>query len=355
MRILVFADAMAATQHISFVQPLEAACGRGDARLVVIAERDLDGFSLGAFRSALETLFADVRPTAVVFSRAGTRFVADIIAAARSAKARIITHLDDDLFAVPASLGAGKAAIHNDPARLARLTIACRRADAIYASTSALGAALEARFSDRPVHAGRIYAAAYPPFTPFAIGGPPVFGYMGTAGHLGDLELIAPAIALVLQRFPDARFETFGTIRPPASLAAFGARVTAHPRADDYDSFMTKLKGLRWRVGLAPLADTPFNACKADTKFVEYAQAGIPCVLARHSVYQRPLAAGAALGAGSTEEWAKAVLGLLADEAGASRLAGVAQACLRSDYSAGALEAQLMAVLRPADRSATSG
>ncbi|MDX2235643.1 MAG: hypothetical protein NW200_14185 [Hyphomonadaceae bacterium] len=343
---------MAATQHLSFVHPLAAPCARGDVRLFIVAERDLDGFGLAAFRRALADLVAQARPTVVVFSRAGTRFAGDILAVARGAGARVVAHLDDDLFNVPEALGAAKAAMHNDPARLARLMVVCRRADAIYASTAALGEVLADRFPDRTVIPGALYAAAHEPFQAFRVGGPPVFGYMGTAGHGGDLEAIAPAIADVLTRVPQARFETFGTIKAPPALTRFGERVTAHPRTADYPSFLERLKGLGWRAGLAPLNDTPFNACKADTKFVEYAQSGIPSVLARGRVYARPLQEGAAWGAHTPQDWADAVVKLLEDEAEASRLAQAAQACLRQWYSVGTLEAQAMAVLAPRDQAA---
>lgn len=346
-RVLVLADNFAATQYISFVQPMADRCARGEAALAVIAEGDIDKMTTAAFRSSFAAFLAAWRPTAIVFSRAGTRFAGAVLEQAHAIEARVVAHLDDDLFAVPAALGASKAALHNDPARLARLMIACRRADVIYASTAALGDMLAARFPDRPIVRGRIYAAATEPFQAFRAEGRAVFGYMGTAGHVGDLESIAPAIIQVLERVPDARFETFGTIKPPASLARFGARVAAHARTADYPSFLLRLKSLGWRVGLAPLQDTSFNACKADTKFVEYAVAGIPAILQRSDVYRRPLNAEAAIGAAAQEEWANAIGALMEDEGLAFGYAEKAQSFLRSDYSIGALEAQLNDVFGP--------
>lgn len=345
-RLLVFADAYGATQHISFTAPLETLRAAGAASLHIVAEHVIDGMTAQAFQAAFDSMLDTIKPTAIVLSRAGTRHIPEIVRQAHTRSIRLIAHLDDDLFAVPAELGAGKANRHNDPARLARLMIACRRAKLIYASTPKLGEVLQARFDDRPIIAGDIYATAKPPFAPFAPSGDLVFGYMGTSGHAADLEAIAPAIAAALAAFPKARFETFGTIKPPASLEPFAERVRAVTKTADYPSFLELLKTLRWRAGLAPLLPTPFNACKADTKFIEYAQAGIPAILAANDVYRHPLDAGAALGAANNEEWRTHIFTLLNDHAAAQTLNARAQDLLAARYSPDSLQAQLLRVVR---------
>lgn len=347
-RVLVFADAYGATQHISFVAPLESLRVSGAASLNIVAENAIDGMTGQAFQAAFDGMLNAIRPTAIVLSRTGTRHIPEIVRQAQVRSIRLIAHLDDDLFAVPAELGAGKANRHNDPARLARLMIACRRADVIYASTPKLGEALQARFDDRPIIAGDIYATAKPPFAPFNPGGELVFGYMGTSGHAADLEAVAPAIGAALTAFPNAQFETFGTIKPPASLEPFGDRVRAVTKTADYPSFLDLLKTLGWRAGLAPILPTPFNACKADTKFIEYAQAGIPAILASNEVYRHPLGAGAALGAANNEEWRTHIFTLLNDHAAAQTLNARAQDLLAARYSPDSLQAQLLRVIRGA-------
>ncbi len=345
-RVLVFADAMSATQHISFVAPLAARRAAGEAALCLVAEAELDALKLAEARAALSELWRRFSPTVVVISRQASRHVGWIVRTAREHGTRLVAHLDDDLFDVPDALGAAKAARHNHPARRGRLEIACRRADAIYASTPELGRRLAARFADAPIVAGEIYCAAQPPFARYAPAEEKLFGYMGTAGHVADLESVAPAIAAVLEAEPDAMFEVFGTIKAPASLKRFGKRVRERGPTADYDSFLAAMRGLKWRAGLAPIDPIPFNACKADTKFVEYAQAGIPAVLTESVVYRRPLAAGAARAAANAAEWQSATLRLLRDEGEGAHLAGAARALLESEYSLARLEAQMLSVLR---------
>lgn len=345
-RVVIFADNLAATQEISFIAPLSRRRNAGTAALAVVREVDLEDFTYATIRPALEHLWALWRPTIVILSRIATRHIGAIVAQARTAGTPILAHLDDNLFAVPEDLGPGKAARHNDPARLARLTLMCVRAQAIYVSTPGLASALQKQFPEARILSGDIYAAADEPLIDFRPRAPITFGYMGTAGHANDLADIAEGISSVLASHPDTRFETFGTIRPPSSLSRFGGRVVAHPRADDYQSFLGKLGELGWSAGLAPLRDTPFNACKADTKFVEYAKAGIPAIVADLPVYRRAIMAGAALAANaSPSSWTDALERLLPSPDLGADLVARAHGLVRETYSMSRLEAQLLNVI----------
>ena len=67
------------------------------------------------------------------------------------------------------------------------------------------------------------------------------------------------------------RFEFFGAI--PSFAKDLGARCI--PYCDSYDEYRRTLNALEWDIGLAPMPDTPFHACKHYNKFVEYAAAGV--------------------------------------------------------------------------------
>jgi glycosyltransferase involved in cell wall biosynthesis len=166
---------------------------------------------------------------------------------------------------------------------------------------------------------------------------------MGTAGHAADLQMIVPAIARTLEQFPSAEFETFGTIQMPAELGRFGARVRHIPRCSDYRSFLLRLAELRWQLGLAPLRDTPFNRCKADTKWVEYTAAGIPVLASRIPVYDKLEEAGA-LAATSEHGWHDALERLGRDGALRRQLLIQAQKRQQELYSLGHLEEQLRTI-----------
>ena len=296
-RIALFVDALGATAQISFMRPFAGARKEGRAAFAVITEAAFDALDAAAADSFLYSLWLGLRPTVCVISRQASRNIPAIVRRCELSGTRLVMHLDDDLFAVPADLGAGKTARHSAPERLGRLTIAARRANLIYASTAPLAQRLSARFPDRKIISGELYCSADAPFQPYRADAPPVFGYMGTKGHAADLDLISPAIAAILEADSEAQFEVFGTIKPPAALARFADRVRHRTAFGEYADFLDAMKVLGWRVGLAPLKDSPFNRCKADTKFVEYTQAGIPSLCASASgVYARAIDARARLG-----------------------------------------------------------
>ena len=66
------------------------------------------------------------------------------------------------------------------------------------------------------------------------------------------------------------KFEFFGAI--PSFLEELDAQCI--PYCDSYNEYRRKLNSLEWDIGLAPMPDTPFHACKHYNKFMEYAAAG---------------------------------------------------------------------------------
>ena len=340
LRVLVLSDTIGATQVISFERPLRRLVREGACTL-----RLVDEGALGTGGRILVKLWAEFAPTHLILSRYSGAMVDKISEFARGKGVPIICHLDDDLFAVPPELGEAKFRHYNDPGRLGRLRAAIQCADLVYASTSALADRLRDHGVSRPLEAGKIYCAVDPPYTPIR---PPrtdavTIGYMGTSGHREDVALIVPAIEALLRRHHHLRFETFGTIELPAPLRMFGDRVIHHRPIADYDGFLDRLAALEWDIGLAPLADNAFNACKANTKWVEYTDAGI-CVAASDLAVYRPVMEGGRGLLVSNSHWIASLEKLI--QSPALRLAGVqaAQAEL-SNYTLEHLERQLLRLL----------
>ncbi len=345
--ILVLADGPGATQTISFDLPLRALRQAGRISLASVSEADFERLTPRAAGERLRSVFAERRPQIVVASRFAGLCAHAAPDLCRRFGARLIAHLDDDLFAVPPELGSAKYEKYADPARQNRLRLLCERAERLYVSTEPLKARLSALGVRTPILAGGIYCPAFAaasPFRPHADG--PVFGYMGTAGHVADLDMIAPAIADALDAAPRARFETFGSIRPSAMLLQkYPLRVTARKAAGTYAEFLALMAGLGWSCGLAPLAETAFNRCKADTKFVEYSMAGIPTVASDIEVYRRAAAEGRGSLAGARRAWTAEILRLLEDPSFAASQIEKAQRWLADAYSLRRLEAQVLGAL----------
>ncbi len=352
-RILIFADGAGATQVISFDLPLQERRAAGLTRILMLAEANFDTLGPQAAAASIERVFEAFDPTHLVVSRFAGVGASAIARCARARSLAFVTHLDDNLFEVPESLGVAKFQKYADPARLSRLRLMCERARTVYTSTGPLRDQLQEMGVRTPVVAGDIYCAlpAAPADVKGAGRGTPdgsglTFGYMGTSGHAADLEMIAPAIADVLKLRSGVRFETFGSIKIPKSLQdAFPERVSSRKAAGSYLEFIELFKKTDWACGLAPLVDTRFNACKADTKLVEYAVAGIPAIASRLGVYARIAADGRAVSASSLEEWRDAILKLLDDQSFAADMVTRAQRHVQDAYAMRRLSAQLVGVL----------
>ena len=113
-------------------------------------------------------------------------------------------------------------------------------------------------------------------------------GYIGTETHLPDLELIEGALVTVLDKFGGrVRFVAVGMSLPSAIASHPAATQLTLPRAvrKNYSEFANFAAELPIAIGIAPLVDTPFNRCKSDIKFQEYAALGIPGVFSNLPPY----------------------------------------------------------------------
>lgn len=98
--------------------------------------------------------------------------------------------------------------------------------------------------------------------------------YMGTPTHTHDLALIEEVLFKLRDKYNTlVQFVFWGCAGN--RLEKLGRVI---PFDDCYASFLGNLGSVHFDIGLAPLADTPFNRCKSNIKWLEYsayARAGI--------------------------------------------------------------------------------
>jgi glycosyltransferase involved in cell wall biosynthesis len=151
-----------------------------------------------------------------------------------------------------------------------------------------------------------------------------------------------PAIEKVLRRYPNVEFELFGTIPKPESLNAFGQRVRQIPPVADYARYLETLAELEWDIGICPLAPTPFNAVKANTKWVEYTEVGTAVIASKGTIYDDCCRDDCGLLAHGEEEWVQALENLIQDGARKAALVRNAQRRLQHEYSVSRLRQQVL-------------
>ena len=118
-----------------------------------------------------------------------------------------------------------------------------------------------------------------------------VIGYMGTFTHDEDFMMILPALKSIHQRYPGRiELQVIGVVNKEETkkeLQALPVRyVYPRPEEHEYPLFMLWYSShVHWDIAIAPLQNTPFNRCKSDIKFLDYAAIGAAGIFSESPVY----------------------------------------------------------------------
>ncbi|MFA6448193.1 MAG: tetratricopeptide repeat protein [bacterium] len=120
--------------------------------------------------------------------------------------------------------------------------------------------------------------------------GPLTVGWGGSAGHYEDIRAAAPALIAWLRRHPGVRLSIMADPKFKKLFAAApaGSFLFRPPGSlSDYYDFVRSL-----HIGIAPLRNDPFNLCRSDVKFIEYASHGAAPVCSDAPTYARTVRNG---------------------------------------------------------------
>jgi glycosyltransferase involved in cell wall biosynthesis len=348
-RILFVANSHIPTLQLSFEKPLASLIARGEFASRLLTEPELRRRSddCAALVEWVENYLNGYNPSAIIFCRYSGPGYEPILEWARRERVPVIYHIDDDLLAVPTAIGDRKAAYHNAPERLATVTSLLNAADLIYASTERLKSRLLRDFPGRPIVAAKIYCSGSILREPHK-GTECKVGYMASADHAHNLEMILPAIERLLETHPQVTFELFGSIPLPDRLQRFGDRIAAAPRIADYETFLDEFAKREWDIGLCPLVRIDFNQTKANTKWVEYTAAGTAVVASAGTVYDECCANGCGILADGVDEWFSALSLLVNDVDERIATAKRAQKKLEQEFDLARLREQVLNVIAKA-------
>ncbi|WP_439670933.1 glycosyltransferase family protein [Cupriavidus necator] len=348
------------TLQLSFIKPLAPMVNSGDMAVDVVSEAQLTEvygerrWQKGA-RKWMKKRFDAFDPTLIVFCRYSGPHGDVLRDLARASGVPVVYHIDDDLLNVPRELGPAKFAMHNDPKRLATVSRLLGDVDLVYLSTEPLRQRMAQHIGGEAL-AGKVYCTTDSLVPPPDARDEVRVGYMGF-DHAHDFEIVVPALAQLMKNYPAVRFELFGSIPKPAALDQFGDRVVTHAPVPGYEKFMAKFASLDWNIGICPLADTPFNAVKANTKWVEYTSVGAAVLATGGTIYDDCCADGCGVLVRRPEDWYPALAELVESAEKRSALVAAAQARARQDYSLVSLRHQVLDVfarakcITPASRS----
>jgi len=267
----------------------------------------------------------------------------------RKRRVRLVYDLDDDLLDVPEDHPEASLLRPRAKAIAAML----RAADEVWVSTGTLAAKVGAtRRPPRVIPNGldeRIWwpaPANLPPRQPIRL------LLMGTATHGPDFAMVAPALERLAAMFgPRISIEMIGMTM--GAVPSCVGRVHPPASAASYPAFVNWLsQENRWHIGLAPLADTPFNRAKSAIKAMDYAALGIPTVASAIGVYDGAVRDGESglLVANTEAAWVTAVAGLIRDPARREHLAAGARQAFAERFSLASQAAARRKILLAAAR-----
>lgn len=222
-----------------------------------------------------------------------------------AARHKLVYETDDDVFTID-SWNVGAHLTHS-PEVIDAVEFAATAAHLVTVSTEPLAEVMR-RYNDNVVvlH-NRIDAALLDVRRPWR--DRVTVGWAGGDSHLRDFQAVAPQLRRFLKRNPAVDFHNIGTdyLKPmklPGRHTPWSADIWDYYRSIDFD------------IGIAPLADIPFNRSKSAIKALEYAALGIP-VIASDSEPYRPFVVDGVTGwlVRHEHEWAKRLYELVNDEA----------------------------------------
>jgi hypothetical protein len=146
--------------------------------------------------------------------------------------------------------------------------------------------------------------------------------YMGTHTHGQDFALVRPALDRLHAERGDAFDLTLIGIDPDVAPAPWLHRSAPPAEAVGYPRFVRWLRAQGpFDLGLAPLADNPFNRCKSDIKALDYAALGLLPLVSDGPAYRADPALGRDMRFAAADGWLDALRGVLDDRQDAARRA----------------------------------
>lgn len=158
-------------------------------------------------------------------------------------------------------------------------------------------------------------------------------GFAGSIDRAYDIEdILRQALINIKDKYGESVEIFFYGVIP-----SFASRLKAVciPYTDSYDQYRKKLNEMAWDIGLAPMPDTPFHACKHYNKFIEYAAAGAVGVFSDVYPYTRlkGIPDCAVFCDNSSQSWERELSRLIEDDDQRERYREQATRCSKEYFS----------------------
>lgn len=135
--------------------------------------------------------------------------------------------------------------------------------------------------------------------------------FSGSITHNDDFILIQPAVAKIMEKYPQTELHIAGILDIPKELEAFKERVIAHPFAD-WKKLPEMIAAVD--INLAPLEESIFNEAKSENKWVEAALVRVPTIASNLGAFKRMIEHNkTGILANTCDEWYEGLESLVVD------------------------------------------
>ncbi|MBS6161842.1 MAG: glycosyltransferase [Firmicutes bacterium] len=135
--------------------------------------------------------------------------------------------------------------------------------------------------------------------------------FSGSITHNDDFILIQPAVAKIMEKYPQTELHIAGILDIPKELEAFKERVIAHPFTD-WKKLPEMIAAVD--INLAPLEESIFNEAKSENKWVEAALVRVPTIASNLGAFKRMIEHNkTGILANTCDEWYEGLESLVVD------------------------------------------
>ena len=135
--------------------------------------------------------------------------------------------------------------------------------------------------------------------------------FSGSITHNDDFILIQPAVAKIMEEYPQTELHIAGILDIPKELEAFKERVIAHPFTD-WKKLPEMIAAVD--INLAPLEESIFNEAKSENKWVEAALVRVPTIASNLGAFKRMIEHNkTGILANTCDEWYEGLESLVVD------------------------------------------
>lgn len=290
-----------------------------------------EGFLIHRIKGMKDALLEDLLwADAVVLQREASPIALKWACATKQMGRWLIFELDDLLFSPASHLKHRKAILENGE----RLRTISALADIISVSTRRLQAALPTTARSK-AHVTPNYATppACPPATQSEANAEYPVTLVLASSDAMSLSQLLPALKAV-QANPPAPLEILvvGAMAEPLQQQQLTVRTSPSLALNEFKALLCKQTN---PIGLIPLDDSPFSACKSAIKHFDFSMCGIPSICSDLPPYSDVVTSGidGLLVPDHEQAWRQAITALCTDVALRQRLAANAQHRVKQDHN----------------------